>query len=109
MPYQMEGSLDIAQRIIAQVDADLQAILAPEVFARYYPDVPAPTVSLEMLGTQPEPLHVFTWSTARDFGIEQNLSVSGVPRSRWFIRNAYISHVMSEGRRLPGEASRKLR
>lgn len=76
MPYQMEGSLDIAQRIIAQVDADLQAILAPEVFARYYPDVPAPAVSLEMIGSQPEPLHVFTWSTARDFGIEQNLSGS---------------------------------
>ena len=70
----MATNLDIAQEVIAQVDADLQAILAPDVFAQFYPDVPAPDVSLELIGAEPEPCHVFTWSTAREFGIEQNLS-----------------------------------
>lgn len=69
----MQG-LDVTQEIIAQVNANLEALFAPDVFARFYPDVPAPVVSLELLGNEPEPLHVFTWSTAREFSIEQNLS-----------------------------------
>lgn len=70
----MAVNLDVAQKAIEQVDADLRALFAPEVFAERFPDVPAPAVSLELLGAEPEPCHVFTWSTAREFGIEQNLS-----------------------------------
>ena len=72
----MAYDLDVTQRVVQQVHADLAALLAPDVFAEFYPEVPAPAVTLEMLGNEPEPLHVFTWSTARDFGIEQNLSGS---------------------------------
>ncbi|RDB70675.1 hypothetical protein C1876_02885 [Eggerthella sinensis] len=63
---------DVAGPAIARVHADLR-----ELFARIgelAPGVPAPRVTLDLPASEPEPLHVFAWGTARDFGIAGLLS-----------------------------------
>lgn len=49
---------------IARIHRDAQL-----AFAALPDDVREPRVTLDLPGAQPEPFHVFTWGTARDFGI----------------------------------------
>lgn len=63
---------DVAGPAIERVHADLRALFARvEDLA---PGVPSPRVTLDLPASEPEPLHVFTWGTARDFGIAGLLS-----------------------------------
>ena len=62
---------DVAGPVIAKVYESLQKLFASEVMEEIFPDVPLPRVTLDLPGAEPEPLHVFVWGTARDFGAEQ--------------------------------------
>lgn len=58
---------DVAGPAIARVHADLEALFSR--LDELAPDVPRPRVTLDMPGSEPEPLHVFAWGTAREFGV----------------------------------------
>lgn len=62
---------DVAGPIIAKVYDHLQTLFDADVLHAVFPDLPVPRVTLDMPGAEPEPLHVFVWGTARDFGAEQ--------------------------------------
>lgn len=70
----MTQATDVAGAAIAKVHEHMQKIFSKEVLGEIYPDVPVPRVTLDLPGDEPEPLHVFTWGTARDFGAEGFLS-----------------------------------
>ena len=70
----MSEATDVAGEAIARVHAAMQALFAPDVLPEIVEGVPVPRVTLDMPGDEPEPLHVFTWGTARDFGAEGFLS-----------------------------------
>lgn len=61
----------IAGPVISKVFDNLQKIFSKDVLNSVFPDVPVPMVSLDLPGSEPEPLHVFVWGTARDFDTEQ--------------------------------------
>lgn len=65
---------DIAGSAIERVFSSMRKIFSEEVLRAVYPDVPAPRVTLDMPGSEPEPLHVFVWGTARDFDAESFLT-----------------------------------
>ena len=63
---------DVAGPAIARVHADLQALFGR--LDELAPGIPKPRVTLDLGTPEPEPLHVFTWGTAREFGIAGLLS-----------------------------------
>lgn len=62
---------EVAGDAIAQLLANVERVFDADTLHEVYPDVPAPRVTLDLPGAEPEPLHVFVWGTARDFGAEQ--------------------------------------
>lgn len=56
---------------IERVDADLRALLGSR---ELLPAGPLPRVTLGLTATNPEPFHVFTWPTARNFAVAGVLS-----------------------------------
>lgn len=58
---------DVAGLAIARVNEYLHKVFSEKVLHEVFPDVPVPRVTLDLPGQEPEPLHVFTWGTARDF------------------------------------------
>ena len=50
---------DIAGSAIERVFSSMRKIFSEEVLKAVYPDVPTPRVTLDMPGSEPEPLHVF--------------------------------------------------
>ena len=64
----------VSENAIARIDRDLRLLFSKSSLDILYPDVPAPLVTLDLIGIDPEPLHVFTWGTARDFSVAGSLS-----------------------------------
>lgn len=62
---------DITGPAIDRIHRDAAAIFAQEVLPE---GMPAPRVTLDLPATDPEPFHVFTWGTAREFGVAGLLS-----------------------------------
>lgn len=58
---------DVAGPAIMRVHADLEALFSR--ISELAPNVPRPRVTLDLPGSEPEPLHVATWGTAREFGV----------------------------------------
>ena len=58
---------DVAGPAIRRVHADLEALLSR--VGELAPGTPAPRVTLDLPGSEPEPLHAFVWGTAREFGV----------------------------------------
>lgn len=65
---------DVAGKAIAKVLDHLKKIFSKDIIDDIYTDIPAPRVTLDLPGAEPEPLHVFVWGTARDFDAEQFLT-----------------------------------
>lgn len=63
---------DVAGPAIARINADIEALF--EHIDKLVPGTPKPRVTLDLPASDPEPLHVFTWGTARDFGVTGLLS-----------------------------------
>ena len=74
---------DVAGPAIMRVHADLEALFSR--ISDLAPNVPRPRVTLDLPGSEPEPLHVATWGTAREFGVSGFLTggVLGVTFHVW--------------------------
>lgn len=90
----------ISGGVIARVHRNMQALFAPEAIEQLFPGTPAPYVSLDLETEEPEPLHVFTWGTAREFDVKRNLT-GGYFNVGFHVRVSLIATASS-----PEEASR---
>lgn len=61
---------DVSGPAIERVESHLRKLFAADCLGQVFPGVPAPRVTLDLPGDEPEPLHVFVWGTARDFDAE---------------------------------------
>lgn len=59
----------VAGPSIARILSDAEALYDASSIAQLCDNVPAPRVTLDLPASEPEPLHVFVWGTARDFGV----------------------------------------
>lgn len=65
----MSDAMDVSGKAIVRVHESMRRIFSEDVIESVLPGqgIPAPRVTLDLPGQEPEPLHVFTWGTARDF------------------------------------------
>lgn len=66
-PATITAVADIVNPAIRRIHRDASIIFGSDVMPE---GTPAPRVTLDLPATDPEPFHVFTWGTAREFGIE---------------------------------------
>ena len=55
--------------VMERFHADVEALFSPSALQAMGLDVPAPRVTFDLPNAEPEPLHVWTWGTAREFDV----------------------------------------
>lgn len=64
----------IAEPVVAKLHENIETLFSPDALAVLCPGIPAPFVSLDLETPEPKPLHVFTWSTVREFSVAKELT-----------------------------------